>query len=66
MDLLEGQGNDFMGILEQGRPDGQTGENYAFTDGSARYLKKYAALYPLNLWCLGDADRSSSQYVITP
>lgn len=66
MDLLEGQGNDFSGILEQARHDGQSGSNYAFTDGSARYLKKYAALYPLNLWCISDANRSSAQYVITP
>jgi prepilin-type N-terminal cleavage/methylation domain-containing protein/prepilin-type processing-associated H-X9-DG protein len=66
MDLLEGQGNDFSGILEQARHDGQSGSNYAFTDGSARYLKKYTALYPLNLWCISDANRSSPQYVITP
>ncbi len=66
MDLLEGQGNDFEGILEQARHDGNSGSNYAFTDGSARYLKKYADLYPLNLWCLSDADRASPNYVVTP
>jgi prepilin-type N-terminal cleavage/methylation domain-containing protein/prepilin-type processing-associated H-X9-DG protein len=66
MDLLEGQGNDFVGILDQARHDGHSGSNYAFGDGSARYLKKYADLAPLNLWCIGDADRSSPNYVVTP
>jgi prepilin-type N-terminal cleavage/methylation domain-containing protein/prepilin-type processing-associated H-X9-DG protein len=66
MDLLEGSGNDFVGILDQARHDGKSGSNYAFGDGSARYLKKYADLYPLNLWCIGDANRSSPNYVVTP
>ena len=66
MDLLENGGNDFVGILDQARHNGKSGSNYAFADGSARYLKKYADLYPLNLWCLSDADRSSPNYVVTP
>ena len=66
MDLLEGAGNDFAGILEQAQYDGHSGSNYAFTDGSARYMKSYADLYPLNLWCISDADRSSPNYVVTP
>ena len=66
MDLLEGAGNDFVGILDQERHDGKNGSNYAFTDGSARYLKNHTALYPLNLWCISDADRSSPNYVVVP
>jgi len=66
MDLLEGLGNDFQQILDQAKHDGKSGSNYAFADGSARYLKKYTDLYPLNLWCLSDADRSSPNYVVTP
>jgi prepilin-type N-terminal cleavage/methylation domain-containing protein/prepilin-type processing-associated H-X9-DG protein len=66
MDLLEGSGNDFEGILDQARHNGKSGSNYAFADGSARYLKNYTDLYPLNLWCLSDADRSSPNYVVTP
>jgi len=66
MDLLENAGNDFQGILEQAKHNGKSGSNYAFADGSARYLKSYADLYPLNLWCLSDADRSSPNYVVTP
>ncbi|MEJ0091314.1 MAG: prepilin-type N-terminal cleavage/methylation domain-containing protein [Limisphaerales bacterium] len=66
MDLLEGAGNDFAGILEQERHDGKSGANYAFVDGSARYMKRYTDLYPLNLWCISDANRSSPSYIVTP
>ncbi len=66
MDLLEGTGNDFAGILEQERHDGKSGANYAFVDGSARYMKHYTDLYPLNLWCISDASRSSPNYIVTP
>jgi len=66
MDLLEGYGNDLQQILEQAKHNGKSGSNYAFADGSARYLKSYADLSPLNLWCLSDADRSSPNYVVTP
>jgi prepilin-type N-terminal cleavage/methylation domain-containing protein/prepilin-type processing-associated H-X9-DG protein len=71
MDLLEGAGNDF-GILEQSRHDSRGpgtdsgGSNYAFADGSARYLKDYASLYPLDLWCISDINRSSTSYVDAP
>lgn len=73
MDVNEGTGgNDFDGILEQGRHDSRGpgtdtgGSNYAFADGSARYIKIHAALFPLNLWCTSDANRSSSTYVVIP
>jgi prepilin-type N-terminal cleavage/methylation domain-containing protein/prepilin-type processing-associated H-X9-DG protein len=64
MDLLENGGNDFSGILNQERHDGKNGSNYAFSDGSARYLKDHTALYPLNLWAISDADRSN--YAVVP
>jgi len=64
MDLLENGGNDFSGVLDQERHDGNSGSNYAFADGSARYLKNHMALYPLNLWAISDANRS--YYVIVP
>lgn len=73
MDLLEGAGNDVTQVAEQSRHGGtgqiaQTGvgvggSNYAFCDGSARYIKCPGAFYPLDLWCISDADRSSPQYV---
>jgi prepilin-type N-terminal cleavage/methylation domain-containing protein len=65
MDLNEGTaGNDFGGILEESRhdsrgPDTDTGgSNYAFSDGSARFMKVHTALYPLNLWCISDTNRT--------
>ena len=61
MDLLENGGNDFTGILEQGRHDnnGRTssqakgagstgGSNYAMADGSARFIKFPQAADPLS------------------
>ena len=70
MDMLENGGNDFTGILEQGRHDnnGRTssmangagstgGSNYAMADGSARFILFPRAVYPLNLWAISDADR---------
>jgi len=70
MDLLENGGNDFTGIVEQGRHDnsghtssqaegaGSTGgSNYAMADGSARFIKFPQAVDPLSLWAISDADR---------
>jgi prepilin-type N-terminal cleavage/methylation domain-containing protein len=70
MDLRENGGNDFTGILEQGRHDnngvtssqargaGTTGgSNYALADGSARFIKFPQAVDPLSLWAISDADR---------
>ena len=79
MDLLEpGSSSDFPGRvlgnddteLEQGRHSGvgpgtRTGGSiYAMADGSARYIKYWRALGPLNLWCTLDADRSSPNYAL--
>jgi prepilin-type N-terminal cleavage/methylation domain-containing protein/prepilin-type processing-associated H-X9-DG protein len=72
MDVNEGEGNDFSGILQQSRhdslgPDTETGgSNYAFADGSARYMKIHTALYPLNLWCVSATNRSSPNYFVKP
>ncbi|MGA9778832.1 MAG: prepilin-type N-terminal cleavage/methylation domain-containing protein [Limisphaerales bacterium] len=70
MDLLENNGNDFTGILEQGRHDnngvtssqakgaGSTGgSNYVLADGSARFIKFPQAVDPLSMWAISDADR---------
>ena len=64
MDLLEGQGND-ADQLEHGchstRLSGTLGKaggsNYAFNDGSARFLKFGKDIWPLNLWAIADDDR---------
>ena len=70
MDIRAGNGDDFVGAVEQSRHDsrgpgsGTGGSNYAFSDGSARFMKVYTSLYPLNLWCISDANRSANN--ITP
>jgi prepilin-type N-terminal cleavage/methylation domain-containing protein/prepilin-type processing-associated H-X9-DG protein len=71
MDLLEGQGND-ADQLEHGchsaRLSGTLsksgGSNYAFADGSARFLKFGKDIFPLNLWAIADEDRL--QYAFQP
>ena len=80
MDLLEnsgsGVGNDFTGILEQGRHNnaghtsnqakgaGSTGgSNYALADGSARFILFPQAVSPISLWAISDANRVG--YAIT-
>ena len=74
MDLLEGQnGNDIDQVAEQSRHSvnklnaasgsGAGGSNYSFVDGSARYLKCPAAMFPLNLWCISDTNRMSYAHI---
>jgi prepilin-type N-terminal cleavage/methylation domain-containing protein/prepilin-type processing-associated H-X9-DG protein len=64
--------DDILRVLEQSRHDSlgpeteSGGSNYAFTDGSARYMKIHTSLYPLDLWCISDTNRSSANYVIAP
>jgi len=68
MDLGENGGNDFSGILEQSRHDsrgpgtGSGGSNYTFGDGSSRYIKYGESLWPLNMWCISDANRTFYAY----
>jgi prepilin-type N-terminal cleavage/methylation domain-containing protein/prepilin-type processing-associated H-X9-DG protein len=62
MDIFEGNGNDFDKV-EHGchsvtaRNRGSGGSNFAFVDGSARFMKYGTAVWPLNQWCVSDADR---------
>ena len=73
MDLNEGSGNDFAGILNQSRHDstpqasaagrGAGGSNNAFADGSARFIKFPQAVNPINLWAVNEAGRTN--YVIS-
>ena len=75
MDLLEGLGNDITQVAEQSRHGGTGhnatagigagGSNYAFTDGSARFIKCPEAFDPIDIWCISDADRHNPQYVHT-
>ena len=70
MDFAEG--NDFSGVLEQSRHDSRGddtasgGSNFAYTDGSAGYLRVNGSLYPVNLWCVNVTNRTSAQYINYP
>jgi prepilin-type N-terminal cleavage/methylation domain-containing protein/prepilin-type processing-associated H-X9-DG protein len=64
MDLLEGSvvGND-VDRLEHGAHAGlRGGSNYAFVDGSARFLKYGGSVWPLDLWAISDADRTANAF----
>ena len=63
MDFLESAaGNDFEEV-EHGRHSrdvkGSGGSNYAFADGSARYLRYFQDITPINLWATTDKWRNS-------
>jgi len=65
MDFYEGNGNDVEEV-EQSRHGGSGrtrstdgGSNYAFADGSARYLRFSRSLSPMNLWAVTDAWRTN-------
>ena len=66
MDMLIGNGDDFAGAVAQDRHSGNGagtatgGSNNVFADGSARYYKYGTAFNPLNLWAVGDADRTAN------
>ena len=66
MDLLEGVGNDMDQVergahstVRAGTLSRSGGSNFAFADGSARYLKYGREVWPENLWANEDADRTS-------
>ena len=62
MDMLEGVGNDFTEV-EQSRHSATTknsgGSNFAFADGSVRYLRFGQMLTPQNLWAVVDTYRNA-------
>jgi prepilin-type N-terminal cleavage/methylation domain-containing protein/prepilin-type processing-associated H-X9-DG protein len=62
MDLDEGVGND-LDQIEQGchsvarKAINSGGSNYAFMDGSARFMRYGKTVWPLNLWAVNDTNR---------
>jgi prepilin-type N-terminal cleavage/methylation domain-containing protein len=62
-------GND-QTVLDQGKHSSgglgthTGGSIYAFTDGSARFIKYWGALGPINLFCVRDAQRTSPEYTV--
>ena len=63
-DLNEGVGND-LDQIEQGchavarKAIRSGGSNFAFVDGSVRYMRYGATVWPLNLWGVNDSNRLS-------
>ncbi len=62
MDFAQGNGNE-VDQIEQSRhnsshPGSKSGgSNFAFVDGSARYLRAWASVTPINLWAVTDSER---------
>jgi prepilin-type N-terminal cleavage/methylation domain-containing protein len=62
MDLNEGVGND-LDQIEQGchsvahKSIYAGGSNFAFTDGSGRYMRYGKTVWPQNLWAVNDSNR---------
>ncbi len=62
MDLDEGVGND-LDQVEQGchsvvrKGVNSGGSNFAFVDGSARYMRYGTTVWPLNLWAVNETNR---------
>jgi len=69
MDMLEGQGGNDADRIEHGchstlrKGSRSGGSNYAFVDGSVRYLKYGLSTSPLNLWAVSDADRKAYAFI---
>ncbi len=58
MDMLEGTGgNDADRAQHSAHSGSHGGSNFAFIDGSARFLKYGASVWPFNLWAISDANR---------
>jgi prepilin-type N-terminal cleavage/methylation domain-containing protein/prepilin-type processing-associated H-X9-DG protein len=70
MDMLEGIGGNDADRVEHGRHSAVSaksrgaGSNFAFADGSARFLKFGTAVSPVNLWALTDADRAKFAFQV--
>ncbi len=68
MDFLEPdttglEGNDFSELDHDKHmkgPGGRGGSNYAFSDGSTRYLKHWASITPINLWGVTERWRNET------
>jgi len=69
MDMLEGQGGNDADRIEHGchsvlhKGDRTGGSNFAFVDGSVRFLKYGRSTSPLNLWAVSDADRKAYAFI---
>jgi len=64
MDNWEGKGGNDADRVEHGchsvtrRGTGSGGSNFGFADGSVRFLRYGGSVWPVNMWCISDSDRS--------
>jgi prepilin-type N-terminal cleavage/methylation domain-containing protein/prepilin-type processing-associated H-X9-DG protein len=58
--LMDIRSGNQLTVLDQSRHGGD-GANYAFADGSARFLKSGRTLSPVNLWAVTAAARANPQ-----
>jgi prepilin-type N-terminal cleavage/methylation domain-containing protein/prepilin-type processing-associated H-X9-DG protein len=58
MDLMQGVGNDIE-MIEQGRHAKGAGSNFAFCDGSIRFVRYWRSLTPCDLWGVTEMWRSN-------
>lgn len=64
MDFYQGEGNDFQEVNQSkhrtsGRNRTDGGSNYAFADGSVRFVKYGGTMFPENLWAVTEQWRKS-------
>lgn len=57
MDLLQNGGNDLEQIDHRRHAKGS---NFAFADGSVRWLRQWNSVHPINLWAITEKWRASS------
>jgi prepilin-type N-terminal cleavage/methylation domain-containing protein/prepilin-type processing-associated H-X9-DG protein len=64
MDFWQNNGNDLEEVDHMRHGAGMHtkagGSNYAFADGSVRYLRAYGDIYPVNLWAVTDLWRTNT------
>ena len=69
MDMFEGQGGNDADRIEHGchsvlrKGERAGGSNYAWVDGSVRYVKYGRTVTPLNMWAVTDSNRISTAFV---
>jgi prepilin-type processing-associated H-X9-DG protein len=69
MDMLEGRGGNDSDRIEHGchsstqHRSRSGGSNYAFVDGSVRFLKYGSCTWPQNQWAVTEADRNAYAFV---
>jgi prepilin-type N-terminal cleavage/methylation domain-containing protein/prepilin-type processing-associated H-X9-DG protein len=68
MDMLEGKGGNDADRIEHGCHSSihrgrAGGSNFAFVDGSVRFLKYSGSTWPLNMWAVSDADRATYAFI---